>query len=47
MTSATLQISDSFDYFKKILFLDNFIFYSFDSDFDYKKQATLFIPNDL
>lgn len=47
LTSATLKIWGNFDYFKKILFLDNFQFYSFDSDFDYKKQATLFIPTDL
>lgn len=48
LTSATLKIWDSFDYFKNILHLwDNFNFLSFESDFDYKKQATLFIPNDL
>ncbi len=47
LTSATLKIAWNFDYFKKILFLDNFKFYSFESDFDYKKQATLFIPTDL
>lgn len=47
LTSATLQIWKSFDYFKKILFLDDFNFHSFESDFDYKKQATLFIPTDL
>ena len=47
LTSATLQIGWNFDYFKKILFLDNFEFSSFESDFDYKKQATLFIPTDL
>ncbi len=47
LTSATLQINWSFDYFKKLLFLDNFDFYLFESDFDYKKQATLFIPTDL
>ena len=47
LTSATLQIWWTFDYFKKILFLDDFQFESFESDFDYKKQATLFIPTDL
>jgi Rad3-related DNA helicase len=47
LTSATLKIAWNFDYFKKILFLDNFSFHSFESDFDYKKQATLFIPTDL
>ena len=29
------------------MFLSDFNFHSFDSDFDYKKQATLFIPTDL
>lgn len=47
LTSATLKVWDSFDYFKKILFLDKFNFLSFDSDFNYKKQSTVFIPNDL
>lgn len=47
LTSATLQIWWKFDYFKTLLFLDNFNFYSFESDFDYKKQATLFIPTDI
>lgn len=48
LTSATLKIWDSFDYFKDILSLSSdFHFASFESDFDYKKQATLFIPNDL
>jgi len=47
LTSATLSIWDSFDYVKKILKLDEFDFLSFDSDFDYSKQATLFIPTDI
>lgn len=47
LTSATLQIWWKFDYFKTLLFLDDFNFYSFESDFDYKKQATLFIPTDI
>jgi len=47
LTSATLQIWWNFDYFKKILYLNDFEFYSFESDFNYKKQATLFIPTDL
>ncbi len=47
LTSATLQIWGEFDYFKKLLFLDDFSFNSFESDFDYKKQATLFIPTDI
>ncbi len=47
LTSATLQIWWKFDYFKTLLFLDDFNFHSFESDFDYKKQATLFIPTDI
>jgi len=47
LTSATLTIWDSFDYFKKSLSLGKFMFMSFESDFDYKKQSTLFIPSDL
>jgi len=47
LTSATLQIWDTFDYFKQTLSLNDFKFVSFESDFDYKKQSTLFIPNDL
>lgn len=47
LTSATFKIEWNFDYFKKILSLQDFDFYSFESDFDYKKQATLFIPTDL
>jgi Rad3-related DNA helicase len=47
LTSATLKIWDSFDYIKNILHLDSFEFFSLKSDFDYSKQALLFIPNDL
>lgn len=47
LTSATLQIWWNFDYFKRLLFLDDFEFHLFESDFDYKKQATLFIPTDI
>lgn len=47
LTSATLSIWDSFDYVKNILKLDEFDFLSFYSDFDYSKQATLFIPTDI
>ena len=47
LTSATLKIWESFDYIKNILHLDEFTFHSFKSDFDYQKQATLFIPTDL
>lgn len=47
LTSATLQIWWKFDYFKKMLYLDNFEFFSFDSDFDYAKQSMLFIPSNI
>lgn len=47
LTSATLEIWGSFDYIKKLLFLDDFDFKLFESDFDYKKQSTLFIPTDI
>lgn len=47
LTSATLSIWWKFDYFDKILNLKDFDFYLFDSDFDYKSQATLFIPTDI
>lgn len=47
LTSATLQISWKFDYIKNILHLNDFEFHLFESDFDYSKQATLFVPSDL
>ncbi len=47
LTSATLQISWSFNYLEKILHLKEFDFHIFESDFDYAKQATLFVPTDL
>lgn len=47
LTSATLSIWNNFDYVNKILKLDNFNFKIYESDFDYSKQATLFIPSDL
>jgi Rad3-related DNA helicase len=47
LTSATLKIWDNYDYLTKILNLKTFEFKSFESDFDYKNQSTLFIPNDL
>lgn len=47
LTSATLRIWDNFNYISSILGLTNFNFSSFDSDFDYRKQATLFIPVDI
>lgn len=48
LLSATLKIGESFDYITSSLYLHNwFDFYSFKSDFDYQKQATLLIPDDL
>ena len=47
ITSATLQIDNKFDYISWILKLNDFDFKVFDTDFDYKKQSLLFIPNDL
>jgi Rad3-related DNA helicase len=47
LTSATLKIGNNFDYINNILHLDSFEFETFESDFDYSKQALLFIPNDL
>ncbi len=47
LTSATLKINDNFDYIKRVLNLDDFDFTSLESDFDYAKQALLYIPNDL
>ena len=41
------QIQDKFDYITEMLNLHSFKFVSLESDFDYKKQATLFIPNSL
>lgn len=48
LTSATLEVNWSFDYMKNILYLgDEFDFVKLQSDFDYSKQALLFIPNNL
>jgi hypothetical protein len=30
-----------------MLFLDDFDFYTFDSDFNYAKQAMLFVPTNI
>lgn len=47
LTSATLKINDTFEYIRNTLQLSDFDFISFESDFDYSKQALLFIPNNL
>lgn len=48
LTSATLKISNEFNYISNILNLkDDFEMISLESDFDYSNQSLLFIPNDL
>ncbi len=47
LTSATLKIGDNFDYITHILKLEDFSFKTLKSDFNYEKQALLFIPDDL
>ena len=47
LTSATLQTSHSYDYISNILHLEDFSFLTLKTDFDYKKQALLYMPNDL
>lgn len=48
LTSATLRIWEDFSYIKNILNLkDDFYFDFLESDFDYSKQALIYIPNDL
>lgn len=47
LTSATLKVEGSYDYITHMLSLQNFDFFTLETDFDYEKQALLFIPNDL
>lgn len=47
LTSATLKINDIFDYIKNILWLEDFELKSLETDFDYSKQALLYVPEDL
>lgn len=47
LTSATLKIWDNFSYIKKMLSINKFNFTSLDTDFNYDKQALVFIPNNL
>ena len=47
ITSATLRTSNSYDYIQKSLALQNFEFTTLKTDFNYKKQALLFVPNDI
>jgi len=47
LTSATLSIDNDFSYITKMLDLGDFEFSKLESDFNYKKQALLYIPNDI
>lgn len=47
LTSATLQMGNSFSYIQKMLHVADFETLSLESDFDYEKQALVFIPHDL
>jgi Rad3-related DNA helicase len=47
LTSATLQMQDNFGYINEVLQVQDFESMILPSDFDYSKQALLFIPQDL
>lgn len=47
LTSATLQIDNSYKYIEEMLSLQDFEFATLETDFDYAKQSLLFIPTDL
>jgi ATP-dependent DNA helicase DinG len=47
LTSATLKTNNTFDYISNVLNLSNFNFFTLDSDFNYSKQALLYIPDNL
>ncbi|NDK10068.1 DEAD/DEAH box helicase [Candidatus Gracilibacteria bacterium] len=47
LTSATLQLSEDFSYIQGVLSLDDFDTFVLPSDFDYHKQALVYIPQDL
>lgn len=49
LLSATLKVGDDFSYIESSLWLsaEDFWFSTYESDFDYKNQARLYIPNDL
>ncbi len=46
-TSATLQVADSFTYIDRVLSLENFQKHVLETDFDYAKQALLYLPSNL
>ncbi len=47
LTSATLTVGEDFSFLKRSLGLEGFEFRILQSDFDYSKQATVFLPTDL
>ncbi|MDD2487176.1 MAG: helicase C-terminal domain-containing protein [Candidatus Gracilibacteria bacterium] len=47
LTSATLKISTSFDFIINTLGLKDFNTFVLESDFDYSKQALIYIPSDI
>ncbi|MEJ6951537.1 helicase C-terminal domain-containing protein [Natronospora cellulosivora (SeqCode)] len=47
LTSATLTVSNSFNFFKETLGLEKSDSFSIESPFDYAKQAELIIPTDI
>lgn len=47
LTSATFKIGESFSFIENTLWLENFKTYELMSDFDYSKQALVFIPSDI
>ena len=47
LTSATLQVGQSFAYIKKTLGAEQFQTLELASDFDYAKQALVFLPSDI
>jgi ATP-dependent DNA helicase DinG len=47
LLSATLTIENSFEYIRTVLALDTFTTEVFETDFDYSKQALLYIPPEL
>jgi Rad3-related DNA helicase len=47
LTSATLQIEESFRYVENMYGLSDFDFFTLETDFDYEKQALVFVPDNL
>jgi len=47
LTSATFTTDNNFSYLENILALENFDKYILESDFDYKKQVLLYLPDNI